>query len=271
VGNAAPVGRQVKSGRYSLEIVQTLLMCGEGLVKEKTDFELARKRLTRRAWWITGAYALTLCLLSLMVFFGAYKSRGFTNMKPNEVGDLLAGIAGPFAFIWLVYGYFLQGIAIRQQAEELFQNTEALKLQAKQLSLLVEAENAQKEMMRESQSPHFQINFSRWQGGEFSLRIMNSGAPVSNLVVTGSDGFGNFQDRSCSALGRNEILEISNNMAIPRYFDSILTPAVKYWVSIQYECANGLIDRRIYDHDDEPHTQFGRFVLRKPLTTEEKS
>ena len=83
-------------------------------------------------------------------------------MEPNEVGDVLAGFAGPLAFIWLVHGYFLQGVAIRQQGYELQQNTDALKLQADQLRLLVDAENAQKELMLESQRPHFYIEVDRW-------------------------------------------------------------------------------------------------------------
>jgi len=56
------------------------------------------------------------------------------GMKANEVGDLFAGLAGPFALIWIVYGYFLQELAIRQQGEELRQNTQALHLQAESLN-----------------------------------------------------------------------------------------------------------------------------------------
>jgi hypothetical protein len=97
------------------------------------DFEGERQRLTRRVWGVTTAYTGLLFILTASVVFGQVGVDSFRKMRPNEVGDLLAGIAGPLAFIWLVYGYFLQGIAIRQQAEELRQNTSALQLQEKAL------------------------------------------------------------------------------------------------------------------------------------------
>lgn len=110
---------------------------GESM-ESNVDFEQERARLTRRAWRVTSGYAIALFVLSTFVFFGEEGVDAFLTMSPNEVGDLLAGIAGPVAFIWLVYGYFLQGIAIRQQAEELRLNTKALELQAEELKNSVE-------------------------------------------------------------------------------------------------------------------------------------
>lgn len=52
-------------------------------------------------------------------------------MPLNELGDFLAGAFGPLAILWLVLGYFQQGIELRQ-------NSEALCLQAKELSNSVE-------------------------------------------------------------------------------------------------------------------------------------
>lgn len=55
----------------------------------------------------------------------------FSAMDPNSWGDFLAGTFGPLAFLWLVLGYF-------QQGHELRQNSEALKLQARELKNSVE-------------------------------------------------------------------------------------------------------------------------------------
>jgi hypothetical protein len=44
----------------------------------------------------------------------------------NNIGDFLAGAFGPLAILWLVLGFFQQGIELRQ-------NSEALHLQAKEL------------------------------------------------------------------------------------------------------------------------------------------
>lgn len=101
--------------------------------KQAVDFEQERARLTRKAWGVTVVYGFALLVMTSFVFVGEQGLNAFREMSPNEVGDLLAGVAGPVAFIWLVYGYFLQGVAIRQQSEELRQNTAALKLQEEAL------------------------------------------------------------------------------------------------------------------------------------------
>jgi len=53
------------------------------------------------------------------------------GLKLNEFGDLLAGAFGPLAILWLVLGYFQQGIELRL-------NSDALHLQAKELAHSVE-------------------------------------------------------------------------------------------------------------------------------------
>lgn len=118
-------------------------------METKTDFDQERQRLTRWAWGVTGGYGVLLLVLSAFVVFGEEGVDAFRKMSPNEVGDLLAGVAGPVAFIWLVYGYFLQGIAIRQQAEELQQNTAALKLQEESLRAQVSELNASVEQQKD--------------------------------------------------------------------------------------------------------------------------
>lgn len=80
----------------------------------------------------------------------AYVQRGpVLAMAPNELGDALAGAASALAFLWLVLGYL-------QQGDELRQNTDALRLQAKELknsveqqTLLVETSKLQLEAERE--------------------------------------------------------------------------------------------------------------------------
>lgn len=91
----------------------------EGSMERNTDFEQERTRLIRWAWRVTGGYAAVLLVLCTFVVFGEEGVDAFRKMSPNEVGDLLAGVAGPVAFIWLVYGYRLQGIAIMQGAKAL--------------------------------------------------------------------------------------------------------------------------------------------------------
>ncbi|WP_194789088.1 hypothetical protein [Pseudomonas sp. UFMG81] len=87
---------------------------------------------------------LTLTLLWVLasaVFFGL-NLQSNKLMSPNEVGDFLAGFFSPIALMWLVFGYF-------QQGEELKLNTEAVKLQVKELNLSVEQ---QRELVKVTQA-----------------------------------------------------------------------------------------------------------------------
>ena len=56
-------------------------------------------------------------------------------MRPNELGDFLAGASAPLAFLWLV-------VTVFQQHRELKLNTKALKLQAEELKHQVEETRA---------------------------------------------------------------------------------------------------------------------------------
>lgn len=81
------------------------------------------------AWWLVGDRIQTLQTMGL-----------------NEVGDFLAGAFGPVAILWLVLGFFQQGIELRQ-------GTKALLLQANELQSSVEQ---QKEMVGIS-TDHFNM------------------------------------------------------------------------------------------------------------------
>lgn len=63
---------------------------------------------------------------------------GFAEDGPylNDIGDFLAGIFAPLAFIWLVVGYFLQGA-------ELSLNTRALALQVQEMQESVRQQSQQ--------------------------------------------------------------------------------------------------------------------------------
>lgn len=75
---------------------------------------------------IVGIVSTLLYVLALLLFFWG-RFGEISNLKLNEVGDLLAGIFGPLAILWLILGFFQQGIELRQ-------NTDMLRLQAQELS-----------------------------------------------------------------------------------------------------------------------------------------
>lgn len=82
---------------------------------------------------------LTTSLFCVMyILHGMYVIPEFATLKLNEKGDFVAGVLSPLGFIWLIYGYI-------QQGQELKLNTQALTLQAEELSNSVEQ---QKELVK---------------------------------------------------------------------------------------------------------------------------
>lgn len=75
---------------------------------------------------LTGGVIGTLAyifIIAITIKYGAAKQEPLTL---NELGDFLAGVFAPLAFLWLVLGFIQQGIELRQ-------NSEALRLQVEEL------------------------------------------------------------------------------------------------------------------------------------------
>ena len=84
----------------------------------------------------------TLVYLLIVAWWVRQGDSNILEMKPNEVGDFLAGVFGPVAILWLILGFF-------QQGEELRQNTKALELQAEELRHSVEQQKSLVEATQE--------------------------------------------------------------------------------------------------------------------------
>ncbi|ARC91923.1 TPA: hypothetical protein NJ528_004504 [Vibrio parahaemolyticus] len=93
------------------------------------------KNLTIIGFVLTGSYIVGLALL----LYGRFEQ--MSSMQLNEIGDFLAGIFGPVAFLWLVLGFL-------QQGKELQQSTKALELQAAELNQSVEQQRELVEVTR---------------------------------------------------------------------------------------------------------------------------
>ncbi len=96
----------------------------------------------------------------------------------NEIGDALAGAFAPLGFFWLVAGFYQQGKGLEQnsealklQARELKASTDALHLQADELKNSVqEQKNLLILQQEERQAKHFEaMPFLRLIGKPFSI------------------------------------------------------------------------------------------------------
>jgi hypothetical protein len=128
-------------------------------------------------WWLIGGRIQTL-----------------QSMPLNEVGDFLAGAFGPVAILWLILGFFQQGIELRQ-------GTDALRLQAKELSNSVVQQSelvaAQKESLKNyerSLEPllHLEVTDAEWTGHGMSvdLSLSNAGEYCESVCVNLFSHFG---------------------------------------------------------------------------------
>ena len=50
-----------------------------------------------------------------------------TKLKPNELGDFLAGLFAPLAFLWLVLGFLIQASELRLSRRDLYEQMEVQK------------------------------------------------------------------------------------------------------------------------------------------------
>lgn len=117
----------------------------------------------------------------------AYRIDDLKCLSLNELGDYLAGAFGPLAIAWLVFGYFQQGV-------ELSQGTEALKLQATELSNAVKQHakmaSANEIALRNHENslePLFRVEASGsgWDEGEFyfAFKLHNLGEYCEDIKV----------------------------------------------------------------------------------------
>lgn len=121
-------------------------------------------------------------------------------MSPNEFGDLLAGILGPLALIWLVLGFFQQGQELRHSVRALELQTEELRNSVRHQEELVLATREQidfeKSMverqaaqMSQRERPIFHVRggsnsgSDQTGGREFMYEIENIGERATDVLI----------------------------------------------------------------------------------------
>ncbi|WCM86667.1 hypothetical protein [Acidovorax sp. NCPPB 3576] len=153
--------------------------------------------------WI--GIAATLGYAIVMAWFVDGRWADIQGLKLNELGDFLAGVFGPLAILWLVLGFFQQGIELKQNSEALHLQAAELKNSVEQQTELVRVAQAQLEADKaafEEQRMRFQKDelekktlaqprFDLAMGGGHSgsisrhdVFITNIGAPCSKVAIS---------------------------------------------------------------------------------------
>ncbi|MDD2054969.1 hypothetical protein NPS46_20685 [Pseudomonas putida] len=158
------------------------------------------------SWWLIGDRVQTL-----------------HSMPLNEVGDFLAGAFGPVAILWLVLGFFQQGIELRQGTAALNFQGEELKNAVEQQRLLADASLKTLEHEREARfedairyrqslSPilHLQGVKVDFKDGCWiaTCRLFNDGAQIFSLTLVLNKGGNSHHFATFRTLGRGESVEL---------------------------------------------------------------
>ncbi len=116
-----------------------------------------------------------------LVFVGWYWRNQLSSifeLAPNELGDFLAGVFAPLAFLWLVLGFLQQGLELRNSAN-------ALWLQGEELKNSVEQQRDLVNVTRE------QLAFESKLLAQQQSEVARNSRPILKLVQAGSSGSAN--------------------------------------------------------------------------------
>lgn len=186
----------------------------------KSELTVAPANSEPFPWWARSwIWLLTLLWLGAVCFGLASRWEDVIALKPNEMGDLAAGVAAPLAFLWLVRGYMLQSRELELQRQE-------LALQRYELKQLVAAQNrqaeevgAQRELLERQEArreanerPLLHIRANGTSGGPRGIlkkfTIDNTGGIACNVVVSSADADWHGQDRR-ERLNRGESMDFT--------------------------------------------------------------
>lgn len=141
---------------------------------------------------------ITIIYLGFLVYLGGVSVCKLQGLELNALGDFLAGTFGPIAILWLILGFFQQGIGLKQNSEVLKLQAEELKNSVEQQRELVEVtrEQLQMDMQRikdeqKSKEPAFELTDLTQplcSSGEFTYKyvLTNVGATIFNLEISAS-------------------------------------------------------------------------------------
>ena len=125
----------------------------------------------RRIGWI-----LTLVWLAFFATYLVVARADILSLEPNELGDFLAGMFAPLAFVWIIVGYYQQAIELRLQVAELTEQVKATQQLAREAKVSARQERA-------GVQPVFAVLRAERVKGNMHVEIRNSGWVASSLRV----------------------------------------------------------------------------------------
>ncbi|MEN3977836.1 hypothetical protein [Acinetobacter sp. CWB-B33] len=128
--------------------------------------------------WGVGITVIWLAVIFFVWFFCGLKS----PESLNELGDALAGIVAPIAFLWLILGYIQQGKQLDQNTKALEQQERALQLQIDEMQKGIEQQAQLVQTQKEQQLEQRQLLAPKLFISDFQAR-----AAFGNSVPVDTD------------------------------------------------------------------------------------
>lgn len=190
---------------------------------------------------VTTAYALA------VAWFVDGRWSDLQDLKLNELGDFLAGAFGPLAILWLVLGFFQQGIELRQNSVALHLQAEELKNSVEQQTALAnvardqlaaDLQNIQEQRERAKREDyerkaraqpnfHFSVGGSHSEESTHTVGITNTGQRCTDITILTTGIEQEFTPNRCPYLDSTNNLKTS--ITLPRF-----TNERKFFISIKY-------------------------------------
>jgi hypothetical protein len=185
-------------------------------------------------------YLLSLCTLPVLgmvltvnyflLIYWLFHDRFFQleDIPLNEIGDFLAGVFGPIAFLWLVIGYLMQNRELRNQLIEYKEN---LNLTKRSLNITEKNKAYIENRERNYRQPLFKIkvnkilngiDFNHGDNNRYFIDIYNFGETVMNVQIFDPEILKNFKRESVFEANSTLSVEIPLNKNYVKFDEKLL-------------------------------------------------
>ena len=138
-------------------------------------------------------------------------------MELNQIGDFLAGVFAPLAFVWIVVGYLQQSEELSLQVKELnaavHQQAQMVKAAREQIDLEKSSRQQALIMLTSADLPYFEPNLAiskseqSLDGYNFLLSFINLGEFASEVSITLKVGEGNISSDTHSNIPQGQTIQ----------------------------------------------------------------
>ncbi|PYC33891.1 hypothetical protein [Pseudomonas protegens] len=191
------------------------------------------------------------------------KRASLPGLELNAIGDFLAGVFGPIAFLWLVLGYMQQGRELKLSSNALREQASELRVSVAQQAELLKATNKSLENYEKSLEPLLQLVFSSAFGVSLGgvpkerivLGLINLGDYCEHLVVRVTLNGNQVGVSGCQSLNSGEREEL--------VFDGVFSEALYYDLTVSYSKSNGVSGEQGFEVCKVSKGGFTRVLIEK--------